>query len=193
MKFISEFDFELSNDTILSKLVKTYGLTTWVELIDFVCTLPYGRNENRYDISLVLKEMKGTCSSKHAFLKTIALENNQDSIKLILGLYKMNNQNTPRIGNELIEHSLEYIPEAHCYLKIGEKRLDITTENSSFEKIENSLIKELEIQPHQVSEYKVNYHKNFLKDWISENNINFSFDEIWAIREKCIKNIENSN
>ena len=193
MNLKSEFDFELSNDTILSKLAISKGMKTWLELIKFVSSLPYGRNKNRYDLSLVLKEGKGTCSSKHTFLKAVANEKNQNKVKLILGLYRMNNLNTPRIGNELIKHSLNYIPEAHCYLKIGEERLDITTSDSNFSKIEKSLIEEIEIEPNQVSEYKVEYHKKFIKEWIIENKIKYNFNEVWVIRENCIKNIENSN
>lgn len=193
MKNNNTFNFRIDSKNELSQLVRNEGITDWVLLVEFISSLPYGRNENRYDLSLVLKEKKGTCSSKHAFLKAIALDNNQEDVKLILGLYKMDNKNTPRIGYELIKNSLDYIPEAHCYLRIGEKRLDITTENSNFEKIENSLIEEIEILPHQVSDYKLDYHKNFLNEWISENNIKFTLDELWAIRENCIKNIENSN
>ena len=193
MKNNNTFNFRIESKNELSQLVRNEGITDWVLLVEFISSLPYGRNENRYDLTLVIKEKKGTCSSKHAFLKAIALENHQEDVKLILGLYKMNNQNTPRIGNEIIKNSLDYIPEAHCYLRIGEKRLDVTTENSNFEKIENSLIEEIEIQPHQVSEFKINFHKNFLNDWITENNISYNFNELWLIRENCIKNIENSN
>ncbi|MFA7326002.1 MAG: hypothetical protein WC121_05005 [Candidatus Kapaibacterium sp.] len=186
-------DFKIIAINELSKLAVNQELYTWLELLEFVCSLPYGRNENRHDLSLVLKEKKGTCSSKHAFLKAIALENNQDNVKLILGLYKMNIENTPRIGVELVKNSIDYLPEAHCYLKINDTRIDVTSANSNFEKIRDSLIKEIEIQPHQVSEYKVDYHKKFIEQWIKENGIKYSFNEIWAIREKCIKNIENSN
>ncbi len=42
------------------------------ELIEKVKNIPYGRNANRYNFSLVLSENKGTCSSKHAFLKDFA-------------------------------------------------------------------------------------------------------------------------
>jgi hypothetical protein len=38
-------------------------------LIEKVKNIPYGRNSNRTDFSLVISENKGTCSSKHAFLK----------------------------------------------------------------------------------------------------------------------------
>jgi hypothetical protein len=193
VNFDKIIDFELNIEKKLSKFSIASGVDTWHHLVELVSSLPYGRNENRYDLSLVLTEQKGTCSSKHAFLREIAIENNQENIKLILGLYKMDNQNTPRIGDELVKNSIDFIPEAHCYLKIGDERVDITTESSSFTKIEKSLIKEIEIQPNQVSEFKVNYHKNYLKDWISENNISYNFNELWAIREKCIKNIENSN
>lgn len=186
-------DFKIIAINELSKLALNQRLNTWLELLEFVCSLPYGRNENRHDLSLVLKEKQGTCSSKHAFLKAIALENNQDNVKLILALYKMNIENTPRIGNILNDYELKYIPEAHCYLKINDTRLDVTSANSNFEKIRASLIKEIEIEPYQVSEYKVDYHKKFIEQWIKDNGIKYSLNEIWAIREKCIKNIENSN
>jgi hypothetical protein len=45
-------------------------------LLEKVKVIPYGRNLNRHDFSLVLSENKGTCSSKHAFLKDFADKNN---------------------------------------------------------------------------------------------------------------------
>ena len=101
----------------------------------------------------------------------------------------MNQHNTPNIGNVLMENSVDFIPEAHCYLKIKNNRTDITTDNSDFEKIERDILNELEIEPEQVAEFKVEYHKQFLINWISENEINRNFNEIWEIREKCITNL----
>ncbi|TXD80565.1 hypothetical protein ESY86_20430 [Subsaximicrobium wynnwilliamsii] len=164
-------------------------METWNELIQFVRKLPYGRNANRTDFELVIKEKKGSCSSKHALLKKVADLNNIKNVKLILGIYKMNRQNTPNIGNVLIENSIEFIPEAHCYLKIDDRRADITTDNSDFEKIERDILNELEIEPEQVAEFKVEYHKEILTKWISENRIDRDFNEIWKIREKCITNL----
>ncbi len=79
--------------------------------------------------------------------------------------------------------------EAHCYLKIEGKRTDITTFQSDFEKLEEDIIQELEIQPEQVAEFKVEYYKDYLKKWVLENNIERNFDDIWRIREKCISNL----
>lgn len=177
----------------LTNQVKSLGLNTWEELVKYIQSLPYGRTSNRHDLSLVLSENNGTCSSKHALLKHIADLNKIPNVELILGMYKMNQENTPNIGNELRENKIDYIPEAHCYLMINNERVDITTNNSEFKKIEKDIISEKEIQPYQVSEHKVSHHKEYLRNWIADNNVNFNFDDIWNIRERCIKSLsENS-
>jgi hypothetical protein len=79
---------------------------------------------------------------------------------------------------------LDYIPEAHNYLKINNQIFDCTTSHSSEINFKNDLIQEIEIQPEQVIQFKIDYHQNFLKNWCQENNQNF--DEIWKIREECI-------
>ncbi|SDI60567.1 hypothetical protein [Winogradskyella thalassocola] len=177
-----------SNDD-LTKIARNYGLNNWNELTEFIQGLPYGRNKNRTDFKLVLIEKKGTCSSKHSTLKEIANRNNFPDVKLILGMYKMNNSNTPKIGNELSKYAIEYLPEAHCYLKINNVRIDLTTKRSNFKKIESDIIEELEIQPNQVAEFKIDYHKNFIRNWLTKTDLNFTFDQIWHIREQCIRNL----
>jgi hypothetical protein len=161
----------------------------FIELIEKVKHIPYGRNSNRYDFSLVISENKGTCSSKHAFLKDFANRNNIPNIKLYIGIFKMNEENTSKIFPLLSENQIKYIPEAHCYLKVDGIPLDITTSESFYYKIKNDILEEIEIEPIQVAEYKVNYHKEFLKKWIIETNQNKTFNEIWIIREKCIQKL----
>lgn len=180
---------KLTSKDELTNIINNNGIQTWVELIEFVKALPYGRNSNRTDFELVIIEKKGSCSSKHSLLKKVADLNDIPNIKLILGIYKMNQKNTPNIGNVLIENAIDFIPEAHCYLNVEGKRTDITTFQSDFERLEKDILQELEIQPEQVAEFKVEYHKDFLKNWVSENNVKLNFDEIWRIREKCIANL----
>ena len=182
-------DYKLTSEDKLTAIIKNRGIETWNELIEFVKSLPYGRNSNRFDFGLVISEKKGSCSSKHALLKKIADLNKIEKVKLVLGIYKMNQQNTPDIGNVLLENSIDFIPEAHCYLKIENNRIDITTDNSDFEKIKRDILKELEIEPEQVAEFKIEYHKQFLTNWISDNEIYRNFNEVWEIREKCITNL----
>ena len=183
-------NYTLSSKDKLTELAKSNGIKSWSELTEFIKNLPYGRNKNRTDFGLVLSEKKGPCSSKHAILITIADLNNVPNINLVIGIYRMNQLNTPKIGTELTDNSIEFIPEAHCYLKINGKRIDLTTtKKSDFQKIEKDIIQEKEIEPKQVAEFKVEYHKEFIKNWIKENNSKFNFDQIWLIREKCIANL----
>ncbi|MCW1148711.1 hypothetical protein [Flavobacterium lacisediminis] len=159
------------------------------ELIEKVKNIPYGRNANRYDFTLVLSENKGTCSSKHAFLKDFADKNEIKNVKLYIGIFKMNEVNTPKLGDLLSKNNINYIPEAHCYLKINQIPVDATTSDSFYDKIKLDILEEIEIIPNQVSDFKVAYHKAFLKKWIEETNQNNTFEEIWKIREQCISKL----
>ena len=158
-------------------------------LIEKVKNIPYGRNANRYDFSLVLSENKGTCSSKHSFWKDFADKNEIENVKLYIGIFKMNETNTPKLGDLLSNNKIKYIPEAHCYLKINQVPVDVTTVDSFYDKIKQDIVEEIEITPNQVSDFKVTYHKAFLKNWIKETNQNNTFEEIWEIREQCISKL----
>jgi len=155
------------------------------ELIEKIRMIPYGRNSNHFDFSLILTENKGTCSSKHAYLKDFANKNNIKNVKLIIGIYKMNERNTA-IGKLLSDNNLDYIPEAHCYLKIDSIPIDVTSRKSFYHSIKDAILEEIEIMPIQVADFKVEYHQNYLKNWIEATNQTKTFEEIWAIREQCI-------
>jgi hypothetical protein len=75
----------------------------------------------------------------------------------------MNSENTPRIGDVLKNNQIKYMPEAHRYLKVGDKRFDYTTPSSSFKNIEDVILTEIVIQPDQVNKFKVEYHQEFIK------------------------------
>ncbi|MEN9640392.1 MAG: hypothetical protein RLZZ262_2261, partial [Bacteroidota bacterium] len=174
----------------LTKQVKDNGLLNWNDLIEFVKALPYGRNANREDLSLVLLEKKGTCSSKHAFLKKVADLNGFENVKLILAMYRMNHINTPKIGDTIAKHGLDFIPEAHCYLMLNNQRIDITNSQSDIERLRNEILEEIEINADQVNVFKVDYHKLYLEQWIAQNGIDSSFEKVWEIREACIRQLE---
>ena len=179
----------LSSKHTLSEICISKGLTSYGAVYDFVKQLPYGRTSDRSDFKLVLTEEKGTCSTKHALLKAIAEENNIDAIKLCLGIFQMNAGNTPKIESVLKANGLDYIPEAHCYLKLDNNIVDITFPKSNELVFIKSLLHEEIITPEQIGRYKVDVHQAFLKSWISAEHLAFNFDEIWAIRETCIRHI----
>ena len=177
-----------ANDKLTRKL-NTIGIQNWSTLIEYIQNLPYGRTSNRTDLSLVIREQKGTCSSKHALLKHVADLNNIKGIKLVIGLYKMSEENTPGIGTHLSDNGLSYIPEAHCYLKVNGIQTDYTSADSTFQKIQNDLLEELEINPSQISQFKVDYHQEYIKSWLYQNKVPQSFEELWTIRENCIQHL----
>jgi hypothetical protein len=135
-------------------------------------------------------ERKGTCSSKHAFLKHVADLNDIQHVELILCMYRMNAINTQKVGEVLTEFQIDYLPEAHCYLRIKGESVDVTSTHSNFSLIEKDVLEEQIIQPEQVAEFKVDYHQSFMKKWGEQYHPEMTFEELWAIREQCIARLE---
>ena len=100
----------------------------------------------------------------------------------------MNGNNTPKIKSVLETYNLNYIPEAHNYLKFNNQILDFTKINSSEQDFIDELLEETEIQTHQINHFKIEFHKNYLRNWLIENTqILYYLEELWQIREQCIK------
>ncbi|WP_046758036.1 hypothetical protein [Kordia jejudonensis] len=185
------YNFSLSLNSPLSKLLLDKGIVDFKSAIAYVNQLPYGRTSDRSDYRLILPEHKGTCATKHAFLKQLAIENQQNTIKLYIGIYQMNEKNTKGVGNVLKQFQLPYIPEAHTYLKIDGNIVDITRITKNETSFADNLLIEEEILPHQIADYKVTWHQTFLKGWIQTEQLPYTFEKIWNIREKCIKALAN--
>lgn len=177
----STLKFGLATD-----LVKQIGLKTLHEVAHWVWRLPYGRTSDRSNYLLLPQELRGACSGKHAFLAKVA-EETDVALRLHIGIFMMNRENTPQIKATLDEVALLAIPEAHCFLKYKESNYDFTryTKEKSPE-LNASFLVEQEISPEQIGEYKVNYHRNWLRNWAIETNQSLSFDELWSLRERCI-------
>jgi len=182
-------NFKLSLIQPLSKQCIAIGLKDFEAVFNYIKQLSYGRNSDRSDYTLVINENKGTCSTKHAFLKAIAIENNVEDLKLFIGIFKMNVDNTPKIKSILSEHHLTYIPEAHCYLKQNEVILDITFNKQNHSPFSETLLHEETILPKQIGDYKLALHKSYLKSWIEREQLFISFEDLWTIREACIHKI----
>jgi hypothetical protein len=154
----------------------------------YMNALPYGRNANRSDILGVIHERRGTCSTKHALLCRLALEQGLE-IALLIGIYEMNARNTPGIGSVLERHGLDSLPEAHCFLRSGEMRIDVTRtlKIQPSEEITHFTYEEV-IKPDQIGDYKVALHRRFLRQWLKETalRVEYCLDEVWHIREECI-------
>lgn len=180
-------DFAITSQESISQAFLARKIFTFHQAIDYVRNLPYGRNSNKADLTSLFRDQCGTCSTKHAILKKLAGEHHIHNLKLIIGIFRMNARNTPEIANTLQASQLEYIPEAHCYLTYQDCRYDYTKKSSAPADFEGDLMEEIEIQPEQITDFKVEYHKKVIADWLAAHPaIKYSPEELWAIREKCI-------
>lgn len=185
----TSFNFKLSSPGPVSAAFREKGISDFQAALHHIRLLPYGRNADRHDLTTVLTDNCGTCSTKHALLKQLAVEHNASEVVLIMGLFRMNARNTPAVSATLAHAFLDYIPEAHCYLSLNGARVDVTSANAGAGKFVNDLIEETEIKPGQITDFKVSYHRNFLEKWIREHSISYTPDALWAIREQCVKDL----
>lgn len=183
-------DVQIQAHAPISQHFRERNVHTFAQACDYVRKLPYKRNVNKNDITCVLIEKCGTCSTKHALLYQLALENQAPNMKLMLGIFKMSKVNTPQIAKTLAKYDLTYIPEAHNYLSFNEQIIDCTKMGFGVANFEADLIVEIAIEAHQITDFKVDYHQKICKKWLSENpEIALSFAELWAVREQCIEDL----
>jgi hypothetical protein len=99
----------------------------------------------------------------------------------------MSERNTPGVAQVLNNYGLSYIPEAHCYLRYRDERIDVTGVAEGAEPIQKFLYEE-PIAVEQIGAYKNDLHKRFLRDWIdhTETMKGRKLEEVWRIREECI-------
>lgn len=166
------------------------GITDFKAACNFVSMLPYKRNLHKNEVTCIFKDNCGTCSTKHAALRKLAMENNQYDIELVLGIFKMDAVYAPPIKDTLQRHQLDYIPEAHNYLKVKDEYLDFTYPTSNYADFSHKLLSEQVIEFDQITEHKISLHKTFLSEWMETAGISLDLAQIWAIREQCIKDLQ---
>lgn len=156
------------------------GVRDYRSAARYVMDLPYGRNSDRSNHHLVLAEGRGTCSTKHALLAALALEQGID-VELRIGIYAMDATNTPGVGEVLQKYGIPVIPEAHCYLAYRDRRVDVTSSASVRVK---EFVAEETISPAQIGAHKVGMHRAFVERWAKE--VGLDPDYAWRVREECI-------
>ncbi len=182
-------DFSITLHGAISNAFKEHSVHTFQQATLFVSRLPYARNADKNNLVTVFTDNCGTCSTKHALLKQLSEEQGFSRLKLMAGIFKMNRHNSRAVAGTLIKYGLDYIPEAHCYLRYNGAIFDYTFSSKQLD-FAGDLLEEQEIEPQQISEWKIAYQKAFIRKWLSENpQIQYSPDELWSIREQCISDL----
>lgn len=176
----------------LSNSFLSMNISNLNEAVSYIHKLPYGRNTERDNYILVITEKLGTCSTKHAIIKALADEN-YVGLDLLVGIFLMDESNTPAVSQILKQHNISAIPEAHCYLRFKENSFDITFPDKITDPTSLGILKEISINPKQIGEFKINFHQNFIRNWINSNDLPISYEYLWSCREKCISALSDAS
>lgn len=179
-------DFELKVDSEITRAFHHLGLNDFHSACEYVQALPYGRNASRGNFLEVLSEGKGTCSSKHGLLASLAEMYQQQDIHLMVGIFLMGKETHPQLEEILEIHQLKSIPEAHAYFRFQDKRYDFTVQGKDISTIEPFIVREQRCEPNQLIDWKPMIHKHYLEGWLKRQKSDYTLEQIWEIREKCI-------
>jgi hypothetical protein len=177
-------DFRLSN-TVRARIEESgLMIASFLDLAHLVRDLPYERCTPGDDPYQVLTERCGTCSSKHRLLAVAARDSGHAELKLMVGIFRMSEANTPGVGRVLSRAGQPFIPEAHCYLVSTNERFDFTGltggQESPFAVIEAEYVVDPDVLPGE----KSRLHRRAIDAWRVE--VGLSFDDAWMLREECI-------
>jgi hypothetical protein len=182
-------DFEIMARSPISRGICAAGISTFAQLTQRVAAIPYGRTSSESPVAVLIQN-RGTCSSKHRLLAEVAQEFQQFAITLTVGIYDMHEGNTPGVGVILDAADVASIPEAHCYLKVGDSRFDFTGSRRGATSPFQSLVCEMAVSPKDLVQYKKRLHENHLLNWAGQHGL--SLEDAWAIREACISALAQS-
>ena len=173
-------DADLDPGGPLSARFIAQGAWRYRDAARLVWGLPYGRPA-RSGLDAVLRDGRGTRSTKHALLAALADEAGLD-VGLRLGLYLMDGQNTPGVGPVLRAHGLAAVPEAHCVLAVGDDRVDLA--RPGVRPPVPEFVEEEAIRPDQVGAYERDWHRRRLGAWAEAHDLDPAV--VWAAREAAV-------
>lgn len=106
------------------------GIESFHTACRYVHELPYGYNSNREDVMILFQENKGSCTTKHGVIATLAEELGL-SVGKTVGIYALTEDIVTGADQVLSKYALPYLPLVHCYLESGGHRVDLTEGNNN--------------------------------------------------------------
>lgn len=158
------------------------GVRTFRGAASLVERLAYGRNSDPLDWRLVLREARGTCTTKHALLAALAREQGVPA-RLILCFFEMSGATHPAVAEPLARFGLPSILEAHCMLEVSGSLSDVTGVTTGPEPPALSGFRKLGLGRLQD---KQAIHRAAMRGWAGKRGIAASQGLLWAAREACI-------
>ena len=142
------------------------GINRFIDACSYVHTLPYGYNTNRDDLMILFKENKGSCTTKHAVIATLA-EDLNIPIEKNIGIYAMTEDIVTGTNEILAKYSLPYVPMVHCFLVYGESKVDLSegNKNGKNQSIEDFLFTQ-QVEPNISAKDEYLMYRGALMDYI---------------------------
>jgi len=172
-----------AGDSLCDAIIAS-GFDRLDQLAGHVQGLPYRRPLQLSHPLAVLREGCGTCSSKHLLIARAAQASGRFDVMLTVGVYDMDDNNTPGVGRVLTAAGVLSLPEAHCYLTVDHQRLDFTGLPRGRRSVFSALLQEHFPSPDALIERKAAVHRQAIAEWALRNDM--SSDQAWALREACI-------
>ncbi len=131
-------DVEIKPRGDISKKFLDLGIGSFKEACLYVHNQEYGYNTDYDDKMIFFKENKGTCTSKHAVIASLA-EELEIPIYKYVGIYKFTEEISNGANKILEKYNIPYLPMNHCFLVYKDYRFDLTEGNNNGKKtsIEN--------------------------------------------------------
>ncbi len=121
-------DAVLNGAGIITNEFSKLGIEGFFDACRYVHELPYGYNSDRDDLLILFKEGKGSCTTKHAVIATLAEELSLPILKNI-GIYAMTEEIVSGTQPILVDYNVPYVPMVHCFLVYNQFRVDLTEGN----------------------------------------------------------------
>ena len=179
-------DFRSLPQLRLSESSGTARLFLDLDIADFhraarrVSALPFVDGAERRDWDERVPDGQGTRAAGHALIARLAAEHGMP-VQLMLGIYEMNDANTPKVAGMLRHFVLPAVMDADCHLRYDGKRL-LLTPGVCIEK--RTFLHEEPITPKQIGAYKLAVYQRHLWDWALARDM--TVGAAWEARQACV-------
>ena len=126
-------DATITSSGKMSKKFLELGIKSFRKACEYIHVIEYGYNTNYSDEMILFKENKGTCTTKHAVIATLAEELNIPLFKYV-GVYKFTEDISNGADKILKKYHVLYAPMVHCFLVYDKHRFDLTEGNNNGKK-----------------------------------------------------------
>jgi hypothetical protein len=115
---------------LISSVFMDFGIISFHHACRHVHEMPYGYNSDRDDLMILFKEEKGSCTTKHTVIATLAAELGLP-IEKNVGIYAMTEDLVTGTKKIVEKYQLPYVPMVHCFLVYDNHRVDLSEGNKN--------------------------------------------------------------